>query len=213
MKDSTREFLNYLINRYTSLSQCMDDIEGAFELMILRLTAGGKILICGNGGSAADAQHIAGELMKDFLKKRPLPDNIKREIENYGGKQGRHMASRLQSAIPALALTGQDAFFTAFINDIDAELVFAQQVYALGNKEDILMGISTSGNSVNIINSLYVAKAVGMATIGLTGETGGKMADLCDVTIKVPAKATPEVQELHMPVYHTLCAMLEEELF
>lgn len=212
MKENTKKHLDRLMERYPSLNACRDDIERAFELIAADLASGGKILVCGNGGSAADAQHIVGELMKGFLKSRPLPDDVKRSIEDAGGERGRYIASKLQGALPAIALVGQDAFFTAFANDVDASLVFAQQVYALGNKYDVLIGISTSGNSANVIDALYVAKSVGMDTVGFTGRSGGKMDGICDITIKVPANDTPDVQEFHMPVYHTLCAMLEEEL-
>ncbi|MBZ4665908.1 SIS domain-containing protein [Mahella sp.] len=212
MKENTKKHLDRLIERYPSLDACRGDIERAFELIAADLASGGKILVCGNGGSAADAQHIVGELMKGFLKSRPLPDEISHSIEDIGGERGRYIASKLQGALPAIALVGQDAFFTAFANDVDASLIFAQQVYALGNKHDVLIGISTSGNSANVIDALYVAKAVGVDTVGLTGRSGGKMDGICDITVKVPAIDTPDVQELHMPVYHTLCAMLEEEL-
>lgn len=213
MKEKTREHLNNLIKCYSSLEICQNDIEKAFELINVSLKKGGKILACGNGGSAADAQHLVGELMKNFLKNRPLPKSLQKSLENIAGQRGGYIASKLQGAFPAIALTGQDAFFTAFINDVDPSLVFAQQIYALGNKGDVLISISTSGNSTNIVDAIYVAKAMELVTVGLTGANGGKMADLCDISIKVPAEATPPVQELHIPVYHTLCAMLEEENF
>lgn len=213
MKESVKIHLEDLVRRYPSLEVCCADIEDAFERIAASFASGGKLLICGNGGSAADAQHIAGELMKGFLKRRPLPSTIQKAFEQAGGERGRYIASQLQGALPAIALMGQDALFTAFANDVDAALVFAQQVYALGRSGDVLMGISTSGNSTNVMDALYTAKAIGMVTVGLTGSSGGRMADICDVAIKVPAISTPEVQELHLPVYHALCAMLEQEFF
>lgn len=213
MKEKTREHLNNLLKRYSSLEICQNDIEKTFELINVSLRRGGKILACGNGGSAADAQHMVGELMKSFLKNRPLPKRLQTSLKDIAGQKGKYIASKLQDAFPAIALTGQDAFFTAFINDVDPSLVFAQQIYALGSKGDVLISISTSGNSPNMIDAIYVAKAMELVTIGLTGVKGGKMADLCDISIKVPAEITPHVQELHIPVYHTLCAMLEEENF
>jgi len=213
MKNSTKKHITELIEHYPLLRTCEEDIIKAFELIASRLTSGGKLLICGNGGSAADAQHITGELMKSFLKERPVPDEMRHSLENIAGERGLHISSKLQRGLPAIALTGQDAFSTAFANDVDASLVYAQQVYALGNEHDILLGISTSGSSANVIDAVYVAKAMGMATIGLTGMNGDTMSDICDVVIKVPAKGTPAVQELHLPVYHALCAMLEEEIF
>lgn len=213
MKDNAKKHITELTEHYPLLSTCEEDIIKAFEMITSRLTSGGKLLICGNGGSAADAQHITGELMKSFLKERPVPDEMRHSLENIAGERGLYISSKLQRGLPAIALTGQDAFSTAFANDVDASLVFAQQVYALGNEHDVLLGISTSGSSANIIDAVYVAKAMGMTAIGLTGMDGGTMSDICDVVIKVPAKSTPAVQELHLPVYHALCAMLEEEIF
>ena len=174
----------------------------------MRQRRGGKLLACGNGGSCADADHIVGELMKGFLLKRPLLDG-EREALARAGDDGM-LANVLQRAVPVLVLSGLS---TAFLNDVEPQAVFAQQAYAYARPGDVLMGISTSGNSKNVIQAMIAAKARGAKIIALTGEGGGKMAGLCDVLVDVPQKETYRVQELHLPVYHALCAALESELY
>ena len=195
-----------LLNRYPRLSQCADDIEHAFSAMCTCYRGGGKVLICGNGGSAADAEHWAGELMKGFLKTRPLPEKKKKKLSP-------ELAKHLQGALPTIPLTGFIALSTAYVNDVNPDFLFAQMVWGLGKKDDILIGISTSGNSKNIIYAVQTAAALEMKTIGLTGNDGGSLTDLVDVCIKVPAEGVHQVQEYHLPVYHCLSMMLENTFF
>jgi len=205
--------LDNLIKNYPVLEACKKDIKSAFELLKSTFENKGLILTCGNGGSAADAEHIVGELMKTFNLKRPLPQNLKHNFIHEMGEGGKYLAENLQSALPAISLVSQTSLTTAVVNDVSADLVFAQQVIGYGKSGDILLAISTSGNSQNILNAVYTAKVMKLKVIGLTGRKGGKMKDYCDITICVPADETPRIQELHMPVYHTLCAMLEEHFF
>jgi phosphoheptose isomerase len=205
--------LNDLIERYPELEICKEDIFSAFKLMGKCLREKGIILTCGNGGSASDSEHIVGELMKGFKSARVLPTSFKDKINSLFPKDGDYLVSHLQGALPAIALTSNSTLNTAFANDVAADMIFAQQVYGYGSKGDVLIGLSTSGNSANVIKALQVAKAKDMINIGLTGASGGKMNDLCDVTIRVPQYSTPEIQELHLPVYHAICLMLENEFF
>ena len=195
-----------LVNRYPLLKNCADDIESAFFIMSDCYNAGGKVLICGNGGSAADAEHWAGELMKSFIDTRPLSDEIRKKL-------GSEIAQNLQGALPTIPLSGFLSLATAFSNDANSEFLFAQMVWGLGKENDILIGISTSGNSRNILYALQTASALGMKTIGLSGEKGGRMSDMVDVCIKVPGTEVYQIQEYHLPVYHCLCLMLEDTFF
>ncbi len=204
-------YLDELLDRYPILKSCKDDILNAYYIMESSYHQNGKLLLCGNGGSAADAGHIVGELMKGFIKKRPLPDAIKNALNE--SEPGRNMANKLQMGLPSIDLTAHQALITAFSNDVDPDLIFAQQVLGYGNENDILLAISTSGNSNNVVNAAYLAGIIGLKTVGLTGENGSRLNDLCDVTIRVPETITSKVQELHLPVYHTLCTMLEEHFF
>jgi phosphoheptose isomerase len=205
--------IDSLIKNYPVLGICKKDINSAFGLLKSVLENKGLILTCGNGGSAADAEHVVGELMKSFNLKRPLPQNLKHDFMLDFGEEGKYLAENLQSALSAISLVSQTSLTTAIGNDDSAELIFAQQVIGYGKPGDILLAISTSGNSQNILNAVYTAKVLGLKVIGLTGRTGGKMKNHCDVTICVPSEETPRIQELHMPVYHTLCAMLEKHFF
>lgn len=213
MKYKTYNHLDNLINRYEKISSIKDDISNAFELLKDCYTKGGKLLIAGNGGSASDSQHIVGELMKSFVLKRSVPDELSKRLVEINPDRGRELSERLEVGLPAIALSSQDALSTAYINDVYADGVFAQQVLGYGKVEDVYLGISTSGNSKNIICGAIVAKAKGMKTIGLTGETGGSLMKLSDICICVPEIETYKIQELHLPIYHCLCMMLEEELF
>lgn len=204
-------FEDKLVERYPELKVCQKDIQAVFKAIADSYRQGGKLLICGNGGSAADASHIVGELMKGFRKRRPLPAEEQAKLLSLPG--GKLLAEKLQMALPCLALTESTALSTAFANDVDASLVFAQQVWGYGRAGDIWLGISTSGNAANVCNAALAARAKGIKTIGLTGRSGGRLQDLCDLLISVPADETYQVQEYHLPVYHTLCAMLEEEFF
>ena len=205
--------IDQLIQNYPALSHCEADILAAFKLIRTTYEHGGKLLACGNGGSAADAEHLVGELMKTFNLQRPLPEGIKRSfIESYG-EDGEYLANRLQLALSAISLVSQSSLATAIINDESADLVFAQQVNGYGDAGDVLIAISTSGNSKNVLNAIYTARVNRLKVVGLTGEKGGLLKDHCDVCIRVPAGDTPRIQELHVPVYHTLCAMLEDHFF
>jgi D-sedoheptulose 7-phosphate isomerase len=205
--------LNTLCDNIPDLAVCKEDLTHAFELLKNSYKQKGKLLICGNGGSAADSEHIAGELMKGFVSKRPIPDHIRRKFKDLFPEDGDFLADNLQGALPTISLVSHSALITAFINDVTAETVFAQQVYGYGQEGDALLAISTSGNSSNVVRAVQVAKALGLKTIGLTGQGGGKLAELCDVTIKAPRKLTHHIQELHLPIYHALCIALEEEFF
>jgi D-sedoheptulose 7-phosphate isomerase len=205
--------LQELVVRYPQLLPVESEIERAAECLIKCFQRGGKLLICGNGGSSADSDHIVGELMKDFGLKRPLAGTLKSELLIYDKERGRYLSEKLQQGLPAISLTAHSALITAVANDMDADLIFAQQVVGYGNTGDVLIAISTSGNSQNIVDAIITAKAKGMEVIGFTGENGGKMKSLCDILIRVPGKSTAFVQELHLPVYHALCLTLENSLF
>ena len=192
-----------LLKRYPELSSCKEAIENARELIISTYKNGGKVLVCGNGGSAADSEHIVGELMKGFLSKRTVTDERLPE----------HLREKLQGALPAISLPSQVAVLSAFINDCEPDMMYAQLVYGYATDKDLVIGLSTSGNSKNIVNALEVAKAVGAKTLAMTGKNESKLSAFCDVTIKVPETETYKIQELHLPVYHYLCASVEKEFF
>lgn len=199
------EHLERLMKRYPMLVGMREEIELVFEMIKDSYEKGGKLLVCGNGGSAADSDHIVGELMKGFYKQRKLPAAEKIRF----GEQG----EKLQGALPAIALSQHSALSTAFLNDVDPDMVFAQQVYGYGVEDDVFLGLSTSGNSVNVISAAKVAAAKGMKVIAMTGKDGGAMRELSDVCLIVPARMTADIQEFHLPIYHALCAMLEDYFF
>ena len=205
--------LSLLLERYPVLQPCQPELGAALDLLVAAFRAGNKLLVCGNGGSAADSEHIVAELMKGFLKRRPISPAQVAQLEAAGKAEGKTIAQHLQGALPAISLASPLSLITAIGNDIDFEMVFAQQVYGLGRDGDVLLGISTSGNSRNVSNAVIVAKALGLGTIVLTGRSGGTLAPLADVSIKVPADDIAEIQELHLPVYHWLSTELEEIFF
>lgn len=205
--------LNDLLSRYPLLKVCEERIEKSFLLLKQSYTDGGKLLICGNGGSAADAEHIVGELMKGFKSPRLLDEASQQKLKDIDKEEGSLLAENLQGALPAIALDGHPALTTAYINDCNPLLCFAQQVNGYGREGDVLIGISTSGNSQNVIYAAVTAKAKGMKVVGLTGAKDSKLSKLADVCIQVPETETYKIQELHLPVYHCLCLMLEEEFF
>lgn len=205
--------LEKLLERYPELNICSKDIEQTYEKIKESFEGGGKLLLCGNGGSASDCEHIVGELMKGFMKKRRINSDFQNKLKGKWPSNGGYLAQNLQGALPAISLTGNGALMTAYSNDVAADMVFAQQVYGYGNSADVLLGISTSGNAANVLHALQVAKVLGIYTIGLTGKTGGKIKDICDTVICVPYDNTPDIQERHLPIYHTLCMMLEESFF
>lgn len=192
-----------LFERYKELEVCRHDIENALRFMIETYEKGGKVLICGNGGSASDSEHIVGELLKGFMLKRPVSDERIPDRLRKG----------LQGSLPAISLPSQSAILSAFINDVDPEMMYAQLVYGYAKKEDLVIGLSTSGNSKNVVNAIEVAKCMDVKTLSLTGQADSRMSELSDVTIQVPATETYQVQEYHLPVYHYLCAEVEKAFF
>jgi D-sedoheptulose 7-phosphate isomerase len=208
-----------LIDRYPALGPAAADIGTAAGLLISCFKDGGKVLLCGNGGSSADCAHICGELLKGFNKRRPLPDELQKLLiksteEYHGGeKPYEHLYGRLQQSLPAIDLSANHSLITAVSNDHDPSLIFAQQVLGYGKKGDILLTLSTSGNSANTAAAVRVANALELHTIGMTGASGGILAGICDVVIKAGREETAKVQELHMPIYHCLCSIIEDYFF
>lgn len=207
--------LETLIKRYPALLVCEEEIEKAYEILEECFAAGHKLLIAGNGGSCADGEHIAGELMKGFKLQRKCTEEFAKKLKSIDAERGAELAEKLQGGLPTIALDNHQALNTAYVNDVEngGLLTYAQQVYGYGKAGDVLLGISTSGNSKNVAYAAVVARAKGMKVIGLTGAKGGNLASVADVTIKVPETETYMIQELHLPVYHCLCLMLEERFF
>ncbi len=206
-----KEIMNQLLIRYPRLEECREDIWNAYVMMKESFSKQGKLLICGNGGSYADAQHIVGELMKEFTKRRGLDEGFAEACGSVYPED--HFETRLQAALPAIALGSSGVLTSAYSNDVDPSMIYAQEVFGYGVKGDVLMGLSTSGNSANVVNAVKVAKLRRLKTIGVGGQSGGKMKELCHVYVALPEKETYKVQELTLPVYHAWCMMLEEELF
>lgn len=204
--------LNELFARYPALRACEKEIADARDALIACYEGGGKVLLCGNGGSCADCDHIVGELMKGFLKKRPLSEERRAEMQkNYAVDDG--ILSKLQAGLPAVSLPAITGLNSAFCNDVDPELIYAQSVLGLGKAGDILIALSTSGNAKNVAAAVSVAKSIGMTVIGMTGEKGGRLREMADIAVNVPERETFKVQELHLPVYHYLCAAVEAHFF
>jgi len=207
------QHIELLMRRYPILQPIEDDIIDAYLLMEACYTKNAKLLIAGNGGSAADAEHIVGELMKSFRLPR-IPDReLSKELIAVDAVRGKELTEKLQGSLSAIALQNHAALNTAFLNDVDGLFCYAQQVYGYGNEGDVFLGISTSGNSKNIVNAAIVAKAKKMKVIGLTGIQGGQLAEISDVAVKAPETETYMIQELHLPIYHCWCLMLEERFF
>ena len=203
--------IELLIQRIPELAPCRDSIEETVSAIVGMQRKGGKLLMCGNGGSAADCSHIAGELLKGFLKKRTPSEKTVSKLS-----AGEHLADRaalLQDGVRAISLPDNCGVLSAFANDVDPELVYAQLVYAMHGEGDVFLGLSTSGNSKNVLLAAEAAKALGLYTVALVGESGGMLASVCDTVIKAPANETYRVQEYHLPIYHAICAAVEEELF
>jgi D-sedoheptulose 7-phosphate isomerase len=211
LKDSTKELINSLNRRYRELSGC--PVQATVEAITDCYRNDGKLLVCGNGGSASDALHIVGELMKSFQHPRTLGNIQRKKIEELFPDSARYLTDNLQNTLPAISLVSEIALLTASINDQPPDLCYAQQVLGYGRKGDILLAISTSGNSQNIIFAAQVAKVLDMKVISLTGSTGGKLKKLSDLLIAVPADETHLIQEYHLPVYHTICAAVENEIY
>lgn len=205
--------LDELLKRYPQLQVLSSEISKAGDALIKCYEHGGKVLVCGNGGSCSDSDHIVGELMKGFEHKRPITEELKDHLKELDSERGAYLAEKLQHGLPAISLTAHSGLITAVANDTDANLIFAQQVVGYGNVGDVLLAISSSGNSQNVLDAILTARAKGLLVIGLTGESGGKMKTMCDILINVHGKRTAYVQELHLPVYHTLCVMVENHFF
>ena len=212
MKESTKMILTELCERYPALCDQAENIETAFEILRNCFEQRGTVYLCGNGGSASDCEHITGELMKSFKKKRPLPEGYAAALKACG-EDGETICANLESGLRAVSLCGHPSFTTAYMNDKNPDFTFAQQVSVWGRHGDVLLTLSTSGNSKNCVYAAHVAKVKGMQVVFLGGGTGGKLKGIADASIVVPEKETFKVQELHLPVYHCLCAMLEEEFF
>lgn len=207
------QHVDLLIKRYPCLEVCRQDIITAYNILEEAYASGKKLLVAGNGGSASDSEHIVGELMKEFKLKRKIYAAQAERLKNIDEEMGAVLATHLQGSLPAISLVGEPSLTTAFMNDAVPVLIFAQQVNGLGTAGDIFLGISTSGNSQNILYAAVTAKSKGMKVIGLTGEKENQLMNFSDVCIRVPETETYKIQELHLPVYHCLCLMLEERFF
>ena len=207
MKKETLAIYNDLFTRYPDLEVCKQDILKAFDVIATALKNGNKLLLCGNGGSSSDAEHIVGELLKNFKKHRRIDENIEKALSKEP-----ELLQGLEKGYPAISLVSQTGFITAYMNDHDPEFIFAQQVSVYGEHGDVLIALSTSGNSKNCVNAAKVAKALGLEVISLTGQKESLLSDISSVTIKVPETETYKIQERHLPIYHALCMMIEEEL-
>ena len=213
MEQRILKHVDLLIERYPQLEVCRDDVIRAYEIIEEAYLGDHKLLIAGNGGSAADSEHIAGELMKRFKILRPVPEDFRQKLLSIDPIRGENLASNLERGLMAIPLVAHEALTTAYINDVDGLGVFAQQLYGFGRPGDVFLGISTSGNSKNVMSATVVARALGIKVVGLTGAKGGELAEVSDVVIKVPETETYMIQELHLPVYHCLCLMLEDSFF
>ena len=213
MEQRLMKHVDLLVERYPKLVVCKDDIIKAYNIIEEAYENDHKLLIAGNGGSAADSEHIAGELMKRFKTPRPVPDEFKKKLLSIDPVRGENLAHNLERGLMAIPLVAHEALTTAYINDVDGLGVFAQQLYGFGRYGDVFLGISTSGNSKNVMSATVVARALGIKVIGLTGMTGGELGKVADVCIRAPETETYMIQELHLPIYHALCLMLEDRFF
>lgn len=213
LNEQQEKLLAELTKRYPVLEKIREEILEAYGILEECYERGGKLLIAGNGGSCADAEHIVGELMKGFLKPRRLAKELQEKMRTEDEENGEKLGSLLQGGLPALALNGHPGLSTAFANDVDADMVYAQQVCGYGEEGDVFLGISTSGNAKNVDYAVTVAKAKNMRVIGLTGKDGGRLGKRADVALIVPEQETYKIQELHLPIYHVLCLLLEERFF
>lgn len=213
LEEKLEKHIDLLVSRYPSLQSIRDVIIDAYLIMEECYLQGGKLLIAGNGGSAADSEHIAGELMKRFKTPRPVSLEFANRLKQIDPERGTELAKNLECGLMAIPLVAHEALTTAYINDVDGLGVFAQQLFGYGRARDVFLGISTSGNSKNIMNATVVARALGIKVIGLTGENGGELAKVADVAVKAPETETYMIQELHLPIYHCWCLMLEDKFF
>lgn len=210
---NVKSYIDELVQRYPVLESCKEDIFKAYEALKNCYLNSGKLLVAGNGGSASDSEHIVGELMKSFKLKRRVSEDLVERLCTVDSDNGEAIANLLEPGLPAISLVSQTSLMTAYINDVGAKGVFAQQVLGYGEKSDVFLGISTSGNSDNIVTAAIVARALGLSVVSLTGQGGGRLQQYSDICISVPEKETYKVQELHFPIYHCLCLMLEEYFF
>lgn len=213
MEKRLQKHINLLVKRYPLLESIQQDILDAYLIMEECYINGGKILIAGNGGSAADSEHFAGELMKKFKMPRPVSKEFAIKLQEIDSVRGKELANKLECSLVVIPLVAHEALTTAYINDVDGQGVFAQQLFGFGKKGDVFLGISTSGNSRNVMNATVVARALGIKVVGLTGEKGGEIATVADVCVKVPETETYMIQEYHLPIYHCWCLMLEDKFF
>ncbi|MCR5430773.1 MAG: SIS domain-containing protein [Eubacterium sp.] len=213
LKQRLEKHIGLLIERYPILEECKQDIIDAYLVLEECYENDNKLLIAGNGGSAADSEHIVGELMKSFKIRRHVSEEFAKKLEEIDRERGKELANNLERGLMAIPLTTHEALSTAYTNDVDSLGVYAQQLLGYGRKGDVFLGISTSGNSKNVIPATVVARALDMKVIGLTGKDGGELGKVADVAIKVPEIETYKIQELHLPVYHCLCLMLEDRFF
>lgn len=213
LNDQLKKHIELLVKRYPALNEIKQSIIDAYFIMEECYEKDGKLLIAGNGGSAADSEHIAGELMKRFKIPRPISKEFSAKLKSIDPVRGETLAKNLECSLMAIPLVAHEALTTAYINDVDGLTVFAQQLYGYGRLGDVFLGISTSGNSKNIMNAAVVARALGIKVIGLTGANGGELATVADVTVKAPEIETYMVQEYHLPIYHCLCLMVEDRFF
>ena len=213
LSEKLRKHVDLLMERHPKLACIRKEIIDAYLVMQECYEQDGKLLIAGNGGSAADSEHIAGELMKRFKTPRPVPPEFAARLKEIDPERGAGLAANLERSLMAIPLVAHEALTTAYINDVDGLGVFAQQLYGLADEGDVALMISTSGNSMNCVYCAEVAKAMGLKTISFTGKNESKLSALCDANVRVPETETFKIQEMHLPVYHCLCAMLEEEFF
>ena len=213
LEKKLQKHIDLLMKRYPVLEACKEEIIGGYELMEECYKNGGKLLIAGNGGSAADSEHIAGELMKRFKIPRSIPEDLKKKLIEIDSVRGENLSKNLERPLMAIPLVAHEALTTAYINDVDGLGVFAQQLYGFGRAGDVFLGITTSGNSQNVMSATVVARALGIKVLGLTGENGGELSQVANVCVKVPETETYMVQELHLPIYHCWCLMLEDKFF
>ena len=213
MKERTQKFIDEFFGRHADLLPLQETVLQACNMLISAFQNGNKLLLCGNGGSCADCDHIAGEFLKGFLLKRPVNEELKNKMAEQYGETGKDIADKLQQGLPTISLNTHSAAISAFENDVDPELIYAQQVLAYGKPGDVLIGISTSGNAKNVASAVMTANALGLHTIGLTGKDGGKLAQFAEIPLIMPQCETYRIQEDHLAVYHLLCAVVESELF
>ena len=213
MEHEQKKYIDLLMQRYPALEVCKKSIIEGYQLIESSYSHDGKLLIAGNGGSASDSEHIAGELMKRFNRPRPIPTEFANKLKQIDPVRGEQLSNNLERGLMAIPLVAHEALTTAYSNDVDGNGVFAQQLYGYGRRGDVFLGISTSGNSKNVISATVVARALGIKVIALTGNTGGELAKIADVAVIVPEKETYMIQELHIPIYHCWCLMLEEYFF